>query len=146
MARLIKLTQATHFGSLFWLQKKMEHIHTNSQLCEANDDFIPRSYFTQVPGYNSLIPNHCCPQYLSIWEHWGQHKPGNKARLAKQVIKNCKWSTVKKILFSQYIWLLQLCDYHFYTNARNVVLVKHFVGSYSSGALRTGSSCFARAA
>ena len=55
-------------GHTFWYfsiltAKKMEHIHTNFQLCETNDDFIPRPYFTRVPGYNSLVPNHCCPQY-----------------------------------------------------------------------------------
>ena len=32
-----------------------------------------------------LVPNHCYPEYLLIQNYWGQQRPGNEDRLAKQV-------------------------------------------------------------
>lgn len=63
------LTLATSFMDL-------PHMQYVKQL---NDCFIPRPYFTQVPGYNSFVPNHCYPQYLQIENYWECQRPRNKA-------------------------------------------------------------------
>ena len=54
---------------------------------EANDGFIPRPYFIQVPEYDTIISNYCYSPSICLYGNNGTQKPENEARLTKQVIK-----------------------------------------------------------
>ena len=84
------------------LAMRVIHLVLEQSQCSYSCSLVPRPYPTssidclqymkqmmasQVPGYNSLIPNHCCPQYLPLQKYFGGggwQRPGNEARLAKQ--------------------------------------------------------------